>query len=42
MKNYLLNLAVGVDWGGKQGVDAAAFPATLQIDYVRVYPLLGD
>ena len=40
--HWLLNIAVGGDWGGKQGVDAAAFPATLQVDYVRVYPLIGD
>lgn len=40
--HWLLNLAVGGDWGGKQGVDAAVFPATMQVDYVRVYPLLGD
>lgn len=40
--HWLLNVAVGGDWGGKQGVDAAAFPATMQVDYVRVYPLLGN
>ena len=32
-----LNLAVGGNWGGQQGVDEAAFPATYEIDYVRVY-----
>lgn len=31
----ILNLAVGGYWGGK--VDAADFPANLQVDYVRVY-----
>jgi len=32
-----LNLAVGGDWGGAQGVDTQIFPATYEIDYVRVY-----
>ena len=34
---FLLNLAVGGDWGGAQGLDDANFPATFEIDYVRVY-----
>jgi beta-glucanase (GH16 family) len=38
----LMNIAVGGDWGGAQGVDDKSFPATMQIDYVRVYPLLGQ
>ncbi len=33
----LLNVAVGGDWGGQKGVDAAAFPQRMEIDYVRVY-----
>lgn len=40
--HFLLNLAVGGDWGGKQGVDASVFPATLQVDYVRAYRLVED
>ena len=32
----ILNLAVG-GWGGRQGVDDAAFPARFEVDYVRVY-----
>lgn len=32
-----LNLAWGGNWGGAQGVDEAALPATYQIDYVRVF-----
>ena len=32
-----LNLAWGGDWGGAQGIDPAALPATYEIDYVRVY-----
>ena len=33
----ILNIAVGGNWGGQQGVDDSAFPATMEIDYVRVY-----
>lgn len=32
----LLNVAVG-GWGGMQGVDPAAFPSRMEIDYVRVW-----
>ncbi len=32
-----LDLAVGGDWGGAQGVDDAIFPQQLVVDYVRVY-----
>src|SRR3546814_19282509 len=38
--HLLLNPAVGGDWGGKLGVDADAFPASMQVDYVRVYRLV--
>ena len=37
---FLLNVAVGGNWGGKEGVDDSVFPATLQVDYVRAYELL--
>lgn len=33
----LLNMAVGGNLGGQKGIDDSAFPATYQIDYVRVY-----
>jgi beta-glucanase (GH16 family) len=33
----LLNLAIGGDWGGQQGVDSAIFPAKMEVSYVRVY-----
>lgn len=33
----LLNLAVGGNWGGKMGIDTTVFPATMEVDYVRVY-----
>jgi len=35
----ILNLAVGGTWGGSEGVDAEAFPTSLQVDYVRIYKL---
>lgn len=34
---FILNIAVGGDWGGAQGVDNSIFPQTMEIDYVRVY-----
>ncbi|TNE66604.1 MAG: glycoside hydrolase family 16 protein [Alphaproteobacteria bacterium] len=34
--HVILNFAVGGDWGGKEGVDPAAFPARYEIDWVRV------
>lgn len=33
----ILNLAVGGNWGGQKGVDESAFPARMEVDYVRVY-----
>ncbi|MHB8634990.1 MAG: glycoside hydrolase family 16 protein [Fimbriimonadaceae bacterium] len=33
----ILNLAIGGDWGGRQGVDNSIFPAKFYVDYVRVY-----
>lgn len=33
----ILNLAVGGAWGGQKGIDAAAFPQRMEVDYVRVY-----
>ena len=33
----ILNLAWGGDWGGAQGVDESALPATMEVDYVRVF-----
>lgn len=36
--HMLLNIAVGGNWGGAQGVDDTVFPATMEIDYVRFYP----
>jgi len=33
----IMNLAIGGDWGGQQGVDDSIFPTTFEIDYIRVY-----
>lgn len=33
----LLNVAVGGNWGGAQGVDETIWPQRLEVDYVRVY-----
>ncbi|MDX2127690.1 MAG: glycoside hydrolase family 16 protein [Chloroherpetonaceae bacterium] len=35
----LVNLAIGGNWGGQQGVDDSVFPVTYLIDYIRVYNL---
>ncbi|OKS89334.1 glycoside hydrolase family 16 protein [Mucilaginibacter polytrichastri] len=35
--HLMLNVAVGGDWGGLQGVDDSSFPCTMQIDYIRIY-----
>jgi len=35
--HLILNLAIGGDWGGVQGIDNSIFPQRLEIDYVRVY-----
>lgn len=37
---FVLNMAVGGNWGGKYGVDDSIFPAEFEIDYVRVYKRL--
>jgi beta-glucanase (GH16 family) len=33
----ILNVAVGGAWGSIKGIDAEAFPQTMEVDYVRVY-----
>lgn len=37
--HLLLNVAVGGEWGGLKGVDEAAFPQQMLVDYVRFYAL---
>lgn len=33
----ILNLAWGGSWGGQKGVDESVLPATMKVDYVRVF-----
>ncbi|MCY1721064.1 glycoside hydrolase family 16 protein [Prolixibacteraceae bacterium Z1-6] len=33
----ILNVAVGGAWGSVEGIDDAAFPQTMEVDYVRIY-----
>jgi beta-glucanase (GH16 family) len=33
----ILNLAVGGDWGGAEGIDPTVFPMEMKVDYVRVF-----
>jgi hypothetical protein len=33
----LLNIAIGGNWGGIEGIDDEIFPQTLEVEYVRVY-----
>lgn len=38
--HMLMNLAVGGDWGGAQGIDDTAFPQSMVVDYIRVYKMI--
>lgn len=38
--HLLLNVAVGGDWGGAQGIDDNIFPQSLIVDYVRYYKMI--
>lgn len=35
--HLILNIAVGGNWGGSQGVDDSIWPQRMEVDYVRVY-----
>lgn len=35
--HFLMNIAVGGNWGGAQGIDDSIFPTRMEIDYIRVY-----
>jgi len=39
--HLLLNIAVGGTWGGQRGSDAKAFPARMEVDYVRASQTQG-
>jgi len=36
---FILNVAIGGDWGGAKGIDNTIFPVSMVVDYVRVYAL---
>lgn len=38
--HIILNQAVGGNWGGAQGIDVSAYPATFEVDYIRVYKMI--
>jgi beta-glucanase (GH16 family) len=38
--HLLLNIAVGGNWGGAQGVDPSVYPQSMEVDYVRVYKMI--
>jgi beta-glucanase (GH16 family) len=38
--HILLNMAVGGNWGGAQGIDDTIWPKAMEIDYVRVYKMI--
>ena len=35
--HLIMNIAVGGNWGGMQGVDPSIWPQRMEIDYVRIY-----
>ncbi len=38
--HLILNIAVGGNWGGAQGVDNTIFPAKMEVDYVKVFKMI--
>ncbi|TSD64623.1 glycoside hydrolase family 16 protein [Inquilinus sp. KBS0705] len=38
--HLLMNIAVGGSWGGQQGIDDTAFPASMVVDYVHFYKMI--
>jgi beta-glucanase (GH16 family) len=38
----ILNIAVGGNWGGAQGVDNTIFPARMEVDYVKVFKMIDQ
>ena len=35
--HLIMNLAIGGNWAGRKGISKKAFPARMEVDYVRVY-----
>lgn len=40
--HLILNIAIGGNWGGANGVDNSIFPTEMVVDYVRVYELVDE
>ena len=40
--NLILNLAIGGDWGGKQGIDDGTLPQAMLVDHVRYWAAPED
>lgn len=40
--HFLLNVAVGGEWGGAKGIDEAAFPQRMVVDYARIYRMKAE
>lgn len=38
--HLLINLAIGGDWGGAQGIDDSIFPQKFEVDYVRYFKMI--
>ena len=38
--HMIMNIAVGGNWGGAQGIDDTIFPKSMLVDYVRVYKMI--
>ena len=38
----IINLAIGGEWGGQQGIDNSIFPASFIIDYARMFKKAGS
>jgi len=38
--HILINLAVGGDWGGAQGIDDSIFPQKFEVEHVRYYKMI--
>ena len=39
--HLILNVAIGGDWGGQQGVDDTIFPVSKEVDYVRFFKMIS-
>jgi beta-glucanase (GH16 family) len=35
--HLIMNIAVGGNWGGKEGIDDSIWPQRMEVDYVRVF-----